>query len=73
MSGNILSWALRNGLRRGLMGGSRRWMFVGAVAGVGKLLKIMARTRPEVVYREKLEPGQVMVIDHKKPPTRRRR
>jgi hypothetical protein len=54
----------RLGLTRGLLGGSRVWMGLGAAAfGVRALSRLAAR-RPEVVYSEDLAPGQSLVITH---------
>lgn len=69
----MLSRLLRVGIRRGLLGGSRRWLYVGLLAGLGKLLRRMARSQSEVVYREELKPGEVIVVDHQGLRSRRRR
>lgn len=69
----MLNRLFRVGMRKGLVGGSRPWLVLGGLAGLGKLLGIMARNRPEVVYRGKLEPGQVVVIDHQPAKRSRRR
>lgn len=69
----MLSRLLRIGVRKGLMGGSRRWLFMGLLAGLGKLLARMAKSQREVVYREELKPGETVVIDHQAATSRRRR
>jgi len=51
-------------VRKGLIGGSKPWLILGAVAGGVRLLGRMAAREPEVVYCEKLEPGQRVVISH---------
>lgn len=70
---HVLSRLFRLGLRRGLMGGSRRWLFMGLMAGLGKLLARMAKSQREIVYREELKPGETVVIDHQAAASRRRR
>lgn len=69
----MLSRLFRIGIRKGLMGGSRRWLFMGLLAGLGKLLGRMAKSQREVVYREELKPGETVVIDHQAAGSRRRR
>ncbi len=55
---------LRIGIRKGLIGGSKAWLVAGAAAGGIRLLGRMARRDPRVVYCEKLEPGERLVITH---------
>lgn len=52
----------RKALYSGLLGGSRNWTIVwGVLAGV-KLLKRITGDTTEVVFREKLAPGEAFVI-----------
>lgn len=60
----MLRTLFRTGVLKGLVGGSKPWLVVGAVAGGARLLGRMAAREPEVVYCEKLEPGQRLVITH---------
>ena len=60
----MLRTLIRNGFRKGLLGGSRPWLVVGAAAGGIRLLGRMARRESRVVYCEKLEPGERLVISH---------
>ena len=69
----MLTWLIRIAVRKGLLGGSRRWLFMGMLAGLGKLLRRMAQSQREVVYREELKPGETVVIDHQAGASRRRR
>ncbi len=55
---------LRTALRRGLLGGSRVWTVVGAVALGARVLHKLAGSDPEVVYREELRPGETLVLSH---------
>ena len=60
----------RNALYKGVLGGERKWMAIGAVVWAPRLLKkVMGRTE-KVVAREVLKPGQVMCIEAITPPTR---
>jgi len=60
----MLKWLIRLGFLKGLLGGSKSWLLVGAAAGAVRLLARMAGREPEVVYCEPLQPGQRMVISH---------
>jgi len=59
----MLRSLVRVGLARGI-GGSRAWLALGVTAGGLQLLRRMAKREPEVVYLEKLAPGQSLVIQH---------
>jgi hypothetical protein len=60
----LLSWAVRKGLRRGVLEGETPWLVLGAVALLAQLsLKVLKR-RPEVVFSEKLGPGEQLIITH---------
>jgi len=54
----------RLGLFRGLLGGSRLWLVLGAVAVGFRTIARMARREPDVVYSEPLQPGQSLVVTH---------
>ena len=55
-------WLFRNGMRRGVMGGSRPWTYVAVLAGALRLFNRFRGSEPEIAYREELEPGQTLVI-----------
>jgi hypothetical protein len=63
----LIKLLLRNGVRKGLVGGSRTWLTIGAVAGGIRLLQRMARNEPEVLMCEELPEGAVLVISNKGP------
>ncbi len=65
----MLGFLLRRGLLKGLIGGSRRWMVLGGVALGVKVLRKLSGSEPEVVYSEKLDPGQTLVIAHERDAT----
>jgi hypothetical protein len=58
----VTRWLFRNGVRRGLVGGSRPWTIVAIVAGSIRLFNRFRGEGPEIAYQEKLEPGQTLVI-----------
>ena len=62
--GKILIYVWRTAVQRGLLGGDRTWMTVFAVFGAAKLMRRIAGSVPETVYREELAPGQALIITH---------
>ena len=64
----LLRLALRNGLTKGLLGGSRPWLVVGGVALGWRILRKIAGSEPVVVYSEKLDAGETVVIAHGRTP-----
>jgi hypothetical protein len=54
----------RNGVRRGVMGGSRPWFWVAIGTWGLRRLRRTIGSEPEVVYRGELQPGQTFRIDH---------
>lgn len=55
-------WLFRNGMRRGVFGGSRPWTIVAILAGSVRLFNRFRGTGPEIAYCEEIEPGQTLVI-----------
>ncbi len=70
MFGRLRRFLLRAGLLRGLLGGSRGWLAVGATAAGLGMLKRAVTKEPEVVYEEDLAAGQTLVISHLPSPPR---
>ena len=60
----------RNALYKGLFGGSRGWMAVGALVWGPRLMKKALGRNEQVVATERLEPGQVLRIEAIKQPSR---
>ena len=58
----LLSWAVRKGLRRGVLGGETPWLVLGAVALLAQLALKVVKKRPEVVFSEKLGQGEQLII-----------
>lgn len=54
----------RNGVRRGLVGGSNRWFWVAVVTWGLRRLRRAVGDEPEVVFRGQLRPGQTFQIGH---------
>jgi hypothetical protein len=63
----------RNALYKGLLGGSRGWLAIGAVLWGRGLLKRTMGKQPQLLTVEKLEPGQGLRIDTFEPDSGRRR
>ena len=60
----LSSFLLRQGWRRGIQGGSRPWLIAGAAALALTALQRLAGKEEDVVYREELQPGESIVIEH---------
>jgi hypothetical protein len=60
-----MSFLFRRGLSKGVLGGSRPWLAVWVVLVGLRVLRRVLRDEPEVVYSEKLEPGETLVISAK--------
>jgi hypothetical protein len=66
--------ALRRGaLTKGLLGGRRSWMVIGAFVWAPRLLKRLLGQDQKVVATEVLEPGQAVRIEAIRPTTRSER
>jgi hypothetical protein len=58
----VLGLLLRQGFKRGVLGGNRTWLVVGGAALTLRLLKKLAGSEPQVVYSEELKEGEALVI-----------
>ena len=54
----------RNGIRKGLFGGSRGWAAVAVGTWGYTTLKRLARREPELVLSEELKPGDRIIISN---------
>ena len=61
----MLKYLTGLGFRRGLLGGSRRWMAVLVLAGVARL--VQRTNRPRVVFRHELAPGETLLVTGGRP------
>ena len=63
----VFLWRLTwTGLRRGV-NGSRVWLTIGILAVGIRSLRRIARREPEVLYRTKVKPGDVLVLGAREP------
>jgi hypothetical protein len=66
-------WIRRQGLYKGILGGSRGWRVVGITFFATRYLRKTFGRSEEVVSVETLKPGQFASVQAIKPPTRRAR
>ena len=58
----MLGLLLRQGFRRGVLGGNRTWLVVGGAALAVRVLRKLGGSEPKTVYSEELKPGEALVI-----------
>ena len=58
----MLGLLLRQGLKRGVLGGNRTWLLVGGAALALRVVQKLSGSEPKVVYSEELKPGEALVI-----------
>jgi hypothetical protein len=51
----------RTGMRKGVLGGNRRWLTIWAVVATGQLLRRLLKQKP-VIERFELKPGQTITV-----------
>lgn len=54
----------RTGVRKGVVGGSNRWVWVAVATWGLRRLRRAVGSEPELVYRGELRPGQTFEIEH---------
>ncbi len=59
--GRLLAALRLQGLRKGVIGGNRRWLTIWAVIMTGRVMHKLLKEKP-VVERFTLEPGQTLVV-----------
>ncbi len=67
----LIRHGLRQGFRRGVLGGSRTWAVVGGAALIGHLGGRVLGKEADMIFSEVLTPGQTFTIHHE-PRSRRR-
>jgi hypothetical protein len=58
----LIALALRRGWRQGVLEGNRSWLVIGGVALTVRMLQRLGGKEEKVVFREKLRPGETVVI-----------
>jgi len=66
--GRLARIFLRNGLRRGVLRGSRTWLVLGGVGAAVRVVRRLGGGEPKVVFSEPLQPGETLVIAHGREP-----
>ena len=64
MKALIRRFLTRNATKRGFLGGSRPWMAVGVVLFGARLFSRFIGNEARVVYSEKLDQGETLVISY---------
>ncbi|HEY2812220.1 MAG TPA: hypothetical protein VGJ03_02025 [Acidimicrobiales bacterium] len=59
--GALTGWVRRTAMRRGILGGDRRWLSIWVLFGGAHLVRRIVASK-EVVERIELKPGQTVVI-----------
>ncbi len=52
----------RTGLRKGVLEGSRPWLYTGIATVVLRIVRHIGRPQPTTVYSEELQPGERLEI-----------
>lgn len=58
----IVGRLVRKGLQRGLIDGSRGWLYVGATAAAVGIARWLITEPPETVFLSEIKPGQALQI-----------
>ncbi len=67
-SARMVRSLMRQGWRRGIVGGSPAWTAACGLGVMGYLAGRALRREPEVVFSEKLLPGEIIRITHEASP-----
>jgi hypothetical protein len=65
--GRLLSYLRRSGTRKGFMGDSKPWLYIGAATWAYRLLRRLAQRNPEILLLEELKPGQRIIVANDRP------
>jgi hypothetical protein len=63
----LVRLALRNGWRKGILQGSRPWLVAAGLALGLRVVKRLTGPEAKIVYSERLQPGETLVIAHQRP------
>lgn len=61
----LLNRLQSRGVRRGVYGTSRVWLWIAVFAWVSRRLRRAVGSEPLLVYREELRPGEIVTIRHR--------
>lgn len=64
---SVLSSLTRRGVQKGLVGGSRAWLWIGVGAATLRLLRRLMAEEPETLWRAAVQPGEKVVIRVREP------
>jgi hypothetical protein len=67
MAGTIARLTTRaraTGMRKGVLGTSHGWLAIWAVLTSARLMRRWLAHKPEVVFRQRLQPGDAIMISH---------
>jgi hypothetical protein len=62
--GGVLAMLQRTGVRRGVFGNSRGWLYVGVGVWTLRTVRRVAERRPEILLSEELRPGERLMISN---------
>lgn len=65
--GGALAMLQRTGIRRGVFGNSRGWLYVGAGVWTLRTVRRIAERKPEILISEELRPGERLMIANGRP------
>ncbi|MDQ6697327.1 MAG: hypothetical protein M3Z46_07700 [Actinomycetota bacterium] len=65
--GKVLTYLRRSGTRKGFMGDSKPWLYIGAATWGYRLLRRLAKRKPEILLLEELKPGQRIIVSNDRP------
>ena len=68
VNARIVRYLMRQGWRRGVVGGSPAWTVVCGLGLLGYLAGRALHREPDLVFSEKLAPGEVIRIIHEESP-----
>jgi len=73
ITSGLASAVRRKSIRKGLFGGNRFWMIVGAAAWAFRFARRLASKDETVISTESLKPGEILIIETSERPSRRQR
>ena len=60
--GWLVGRLIKTGLRRGLMEGSRGWLYIGGTAVLLRVARRLLVEAPETVFETEIKPGQAIEV-----------